>query len=168
MERQQVIAYQLDLFTEAGQDAICPYTDSEEVNRAKVSKASQVKEAGGQERALTPNLMEAVLCQSNITQAYKQVKRNKGVAGIDHMSISDFAKWYKTNGESLISQLLNGSYTPQGVRQVEIPKPNGGVRKLGIPTVTDRVIQQAIVYITPIVPHFSIEKYTTYQSLERM
>ncbi len=74
MERQQFIAYQLDLFTETGQDAICPYTNSEEVNRAQVSKASQVKEAGEQERALTQNLMEAVLCQSNITQTYKQAE----------------------------------------------------------------------------------------------
>lgn len=147
MKRQQVIAYQLDLFSGIGQDAICPYTHSEEVNRAKVSKASQVKEAGEQERALTHDLMKVVLSQSNITQAYKQVKRNKGVSGIDHMSISDFATWYNTNRENLKIQLFNGSYVPQGVKEVEIPKPNGGVRKLGIPTVTDRVIQQAIAQV---------------------
>ena len=87
MKRQQVIAYQLDLFSGTGQDVICPYTYSEEVDRAKVSKASQVKEAGEQERALTHDLMKVVLSQSNITQAYKQVKKNKGVSGIDHMSI---------------------------------------------------------------------------------
>ena len=91
--------------------------------------------------------MEAILCQSNINQAYKQVKRNKGVAGIDRMSITDFATWYSTNGETLLAKLRNGTYIPQGVKQVEIPKPNGGVRKLGIPTVTDRVIQQAVAQV---------------------
>ena len=91
--------------------------------------------------------MEAILCQSNINQAYKQVKRNKGVAGVDRMSITDFATCYSTNGETLLAKLRNGTYIPQGVKGVEMPKPNGGVRKLGIPTVTDRVIQQAIAQV---------------------
>lgn len=67
--------------------------------------------------------------------------------GIDHMSISDFATWYTANGEALILELISDTYVPQGVKQVEIPKPNGGVRKLGIPSVIDRVIQQAIAQV---------------------
>jgi group II intron reverse transcriptase/maturase len=144
MKRQQVTAYQSDLFTVAVKDSVCPCVDSEAVSRANTSKALQVEEAGEQERALTLDLMGAVLCHSNITQAYKQVKRNKGVAGIDQMKVDEFATWYHTHGESLLSQLREGTYIPQGVKQVEIPKPNGGKRRLGIPTVTDRVIQQAI------------------------
>ena len=147
MKRQQVTEYQLDLFSAVGKDSVCPYVNSEVVNGAIPLKASQVKEAGEQKRALVQHLMEAILCQSNINQAYKQVKRNKGVAGIDRMSITDFATWYSTNGETLLAKLRNGTYIPQGVKQVEIPKANGGVRKLGIPTVTDRVIQQAIAQV---------------------
>lgn len=144
MKRQQVTAYQSDLFTVAVKDSVCPCVDSEAVSRANTSKGLQVEEAGEQERALTLDLMGAVLCHSNITQAYKQVKRNKGVAGTDQMKVDEFATWYHTHGESLLSQLREGTYIPQGVKQVEIPKPNGGKRRLGIPTVTDRVIQQAI------------------------
>jgi len=147
MKRQQVTEYQLDLFSAVGKDSVCPYVNSEVVNGAIPLKASQVKEAGEQKRALAKHLMEAILCQSNMNQAYKQVKRNKGVAGIDRMSITDFATWYSTNGETLLAELRSGRYIPQGVKQVEIPKPNGGVRKLGIPTVTDRVIQQAIAQV---------------------
>ena len=147
MKRQQVTEYQLDLFSAVGEGSVCPYVNSEVVNEAIPLKASQVNEAGEQKRALAQHLMEAILCQSNINQAYKQVKRNKGVAGIDRMSITDFATWYSTNGETLLAKLRNGTYIPQGVKQVEIPKPNGGVRKLGIPTVTDRVIQQAIAQV---------------------
>ena len=91
--------------------------------------------------------MGAILSQSNIKQAYKQVKRNKGVAGIDQMPVGEFAAWYAENGETLLSTIYNGRYEPQGVKQVEIPKPNGGKRKLGIPTVTDRIIQQAIAQV---------------------
>ena len=88
--------------------------------------------------------MGAILSHHNIQRAYKQVKQNKGVAGIDQMPVGDFAVWYAENGETLLGNLYNGTYQPQGVKLVEIPKPNGGKRKLGIPTVTDRIIQQAI------------------------
>ncbi|MGL5979799.1 MAG: group II intron reverse transcriptase/maturase, partial [Phocaeicola sp.] len=91
--------------------------------------------------------MEKVLCHNNIKQAYKQVKQNKGVAGIDQMPVEGFAKWYNEHKTELLRTLYDGSYLPQGVKQVEIPKPNGGKRKLGIPTVTDRVIQQAIAQV---------------------
>ena len=147
MAQQQEITYQYDLFKQTGQDVIRPFSTSEIVSGAQVIKALQVKEAGEQKRALTHDLMGAILCHSNIYQAYKQVKQNKGVAGIDQMPVGAFAVWYAENGESLLNKLYNGIYQPQGVKQVEIPKPNGGKRKLGIPTVTDRIIQQAIAQV---------------------
>ena len=147
MEQQQAITYQYDLFDTKGQDVIRPFAGSEAVRGAQATKALQVKEAGEQERALTQDLMGAILSQSNIKQAYKQVKKNKGVAGIDQMSVGEFAAWYAENGETLLSKLYKGTYQPQVVKQVEIPKPNGGKRKLGIPTVTDRIIQQAIAQV---------------------
>ena len=144
MAQQQYITSQYDLFNQSGEDVIRPFAESETVSRFLSTKALQVKEAGEQERALTHDLMGAILCHSNIQQAYKQVKQNKGVAGIDQMPVDEFAVWYFANGENLLRELYNGTYQPQGVKQVEIPKPNGGKRKLGIPTVTDRIIQQAI------------------------
>ena len=147
MAQQQDITYQYDLFNAIGQDVIRPFAASEAVRGAQSTKALQVKEAGEQERALTHDLMGAILCHSNIKQAYKQVKQNKGVAGIDQMPVGEFAVWYAENGDTLLSALYNGTYEPQGVKQVEISKPNGGKRKLGIPTVTDRIIQQAIAQV---------------------
>ncbi len=147
MAQQQEITYQHDLFKDTGQDVIRPFAKSEAVSGALSTKALQIKEAGEQERALTHDLIGAILCHSNIKQAYKQVKQNKGVAGIDQMPVGEFAVWYAENGETLLSKLYNGIYQPQGVKQVEIPKPNGGKRKLGIPTVTDRIIQQAIAQV---------------------
>lgn len=147
MAQQQEITYQYDLFNQMGQDVIRPFDTSDAVCGAQSTKVLQLKEAGEQERALTHDLMGAILCHSNIKQAYKQVKQNKGVAGIDQMPVGEFAVWYADNGENLLSNLYNGAYEPQGVKQVEIPKPNGGKRKLGIPTVTDRIIQQAIAQV---------------------
>ena len=88
--------------------------------------------------------MEAILSADNIHQAYRQVKQNKGASGIDSIPPDKFAVWYVEHGEELITSLYSGTYQPQTVREVEIPKPNGGKRKLGIPTVTGRIIQQAI------------------------
>jgi RNA-directed DNA polymerase len=147
MEQQQAITYQGDLFTHVSGEVIRPYATSEAVSGAQAPKTLQVEGAGEQGRALVHDLMGAVLCHSNIKQAYKQVKSNKGVAGIDQMPVGEFATWYAENEHTLISQLNAGNYQPQGVKQVEIPKPNGGKRKLGIPTVTDRIIQQAIAQV---------------------
>lgn len=147
MAQQQEITYQGDLFSRIGKDAIRPFVQSEVVSGAHSIKALQVKEACEQERALTHDLMGAILCHSNILQAYRQIKRNKGVAGIDQMPVEEFAVWYAKNEKTLLSQLYNGTYQPQVVKQVEIPKPSGGNRKLGIPTVTDRIIQQGIAQV---------------------
>jgi RNA-directed DNA polymerase len=87
-------------------------------------------------------LMERVLEGENLRRVFRQVKRNKGSAGIDGMSVDDLTAFVDQHGPSIHQQLLEGSYRPKPVKQVEIPKPKGGVRKLGIPTVLDRLIQQ--------------------------
>ena len=87
--------------------------------------------------------------------------RNKGASGIDEMTCEEVKDYLKVNGDKLINQILNREYQPLPVRRVEIPKPNGGIRKLGVPTVVDRVIQQALVQVlTPIFePTFSEYSY---------
>jgi len=106
-------------------------------------------------------LMEQVLSRGNLLNALKRVERNKGSHGVDYMSVKDLRKHILETWESLRASLTKGTYQPSPVRRVEIPKPNGGVRLLGIPTVTDRFIQQAITQIiTPIFdPAFSTQSY---------
>jgi RNA-directed DNA polymerase len=91
--------------------------------------------------------MEKVCQRENLWQAYKRVKGNGGSPGIDGMTVDDFADYLKQHWISIREQLLSGTYQPQPVRRVEIPKPDGGVRKLGIPTVLDRLIQQAAMQV---------------------
>jgi group II intron reverse transcriptase/maturase len=144
MEQKQVISYQLELFEINGQGVVYPFSKREAVCGAHETKDLQVNTAGKQERALVSNLIEIVISPNNIWSAYKQVKQNKGAGGTDGMEVEEFASWFKDNGSSLIEELRNGKYQPQPVRMVAIPKPNGGIRRLGIPTVIDRIIQQAI------------------------
>lgn len=89
-------------------------------------------------------LLERILSRDNLNKAYKQVKRNKGTHGIDGMEVEHLLQYLKENGEELRKSVLDGKYHPNPVRRVEIPKDNGKMRTLGIPTVVDRVIQQAI------------------------
>lgn len=161
MKHQQEISYQLDLFIEQKQNDIRSSDNRKDVNQAKARKVKQVNKEGQQGRALTENLMTIICSSTNLKQAYMQVKRNKGVAGTDQMPIEKFADWFKDNGETLINDLLQGTYKPQTVKQVEIPKAKGGTRKLGIPTVTDRIIQQSIAQVlSPIYePEFSNYSY---------
>lgn len=147
MKHRQVIAYQQDLFIGQNKNAMSQSDNCEDVNRAKAGQEGQVNKEGRQGRALTSNLMAIVCSSNNLKQAYKQVKRNKGVAGIDQMPTTKFAEWFNEYGKLLVKELLQGNYKPQGVKQVEISKPKGGVRNLGIPTVTDRIIQQAIAQV---------------------
>jgi len=147
MEQQKGIVYQMELFNTKAKGTIRHYSDGKNVEETEELKELQVKGAEEQKRALTENLMEEILSHGNIVRAYKQVKQNKGVAGIDGMPVEKFAEWYNKEGENMIEELRTGKYKPQGVKQVEIPKPNGGKRKLGIPTVKDRIIQQAIAQI---------------------
>ena len=92
-----------------------------------------------------PKLLEAILYKDNINRAYKRVKANKGKHGVDGMTVEEALPYLREHQEELTDRILKGKYTPSPVRRVEIPKPDGGVRKLGIPTVIDRTIQQAIV-----------------------
>lgn len=98
----------------------------------------------GKEQDGASGLLEEILNRDNLNRAYKRVKRNHGAAGIDGMTVEEALPWLKEHREELLQSILAGSYIPSPVRRKEIPKPDGGVRKLGIPTVVDRVIQQAI------------------------
>ena len=91
-----------------------------------------------------PKLLEAILYKDNFNRAYKRVKANKGVPGIDGMTIEEALPYLKEHQQELTDRVFRGKYTPSPVKRVEIPKPDGGVRKIGIPTVIDRTIKQAI------------------------
>jgi RNA-directed DNA polymerase len=107
------------------------------------------------------NLMEQAMAEENLSRALAAVKRNRGAAGIDGMSVPELEAHFQRHGEAIRAKLEAGRWTPSPVRRVEIPKPNGGVRRLGIPTVVDRVIQQALLQVlTPIFdPKFSESSY---------
>src|ERR1043166_5231222 len=91
--------------------------------------------------------MEAVVERENLKQALAQVKRNKGAAGVDGMSVDALPDYLTQHWPTIRAQLLDGTYKPQPVRRVEIPKASGGTRPLGIPTVLDRFIQQAVMQV---------------------
>ena len=88
--------------------------------------------------------MERVVERSNMAQAYKRVMQNRGSAGVDDLTTVELKDWLKAHWPSVKQALLEGSYIPQAVRRVDIPKPQGGVRTLGVPTTVDRLIQQAL------------------------
>jgi len=106
-------------------------------------------------------MMEAVVADGNGSAALEAVKRNRGAAGIDRMKTTELEKHLQAHGETIREKLLKGTYVPSPVRRVEIPKPNGGTRMLGIPTVQDRYIQQLLMQVlTPIFdPGFSDHSY---------
>jgi group II intron reverse transcriptase/maturase len=93
------------------------------------------------------NLLEAIVARDNLNRAYKRVKANGGSPGLDGMTVDELLPYLKQHGEAIRQAILEGTYVPQPVRRKEIPKLGGGVRQLGIPTVVDRVIQQAIAQV---------------------
>src|SRR5665213_1690082 len=121
--------------------------------------AGEAREAGREETesllttndpespAGTNRMMEAVCERENLKEALRRVKANKGSAGVDGMTVGGIADYLKQHWPAIREQLMNGTYEPKPVRRVEIPKPDGGVRKLGIPTVLDRLIQQAVMQV---------------------
>ncbi len=145
-------------------------------NEASAREELQRITAQDQKQALkTTQLMEMVCHPQNLEWAYKRVVSNKGAPGIDGMKVSELNKWLFVNKETLRSNLLNGTYNPQPVKRVEIPKPDGGMRQLGIPTVVDRFVQQATLQILTQVfdPEFSNSSYgfrsgrSAHQALEQ-
>ena len=91
-----------------------------------------------------PDILGKILNKDNLNRAYKRVKANNGAPGVDGMTIEETFLWLRKHNHELTERIRKGHYTPSPVRRVEIPKPDGGVRKLGIPTVIDRIIQQAM------------------------
>jgi RNA-directed DNA polymerase len=129
-----------------------------ELNFSSTS-AGEAREAGREETeslsttqdpespARTSRLMEEVCERENLKEALRRVKANKGSAGADGITVGGITDYLKQHWPAIREQLLNGTYEPKPVRRVEIPKPDGGVRKLGIPTVLDRLIQQAVMQV---------------------
>jgi RNA-directed DNA polymerase len=123
---------------------------------------SDVTQRSDTKPAFSHDLLERVLHRDNILAAWQQVRANKGAAGIDGMTIEEFPGWAKSgHWKRIVTELKTGQYHPAPVKRVEIEKPDGGTRQLGIPTVTDRVIQQAIAQVlTPIFdPEFSAHSF---------
>lgn len=117
-------------------------------DKEKVQSVSLTSEANQNDRNMYDSmLMEKILDKDNMNEAFKRVKKKKGSHGIDGLTIDELQEYLKEHGEQLRKDILGGTYTPNPVRRVEIPKEDGKKRKLGIPTVIDRVIQQSITQV---------------------
>ncbi len=126
-------------FASAGRDEV----PDAEVKGTEPPVAKPALESPAEEE----RLMEEVCDRLNLEVAWKRVRGNKGSPGVDGMTIDTAAEYLREHWPTIRSQLLNGTYQPQPVRRVEIPKPDGGVRKLGVPCVVDRLIQQAVLQV---------------------
>lgn len=161
VERQQGGADQGDLLDQALMAASRHGATGEGGTGPGAREEPQAPAAWEQQRALTRYLMEEVAGSANLNRAYKRVKANGGAAGVDGLEVTGLLAWIAAHREGLIASLLDGSYQPQPVRGVQIPKPGGGMRQLGIPTVVDRLVQQAIAQVLePILdPAFSASSF---------
>lgn len=146
VERQQDGLYQRLLFEEPA-ESLHPDAGGNGGTEAAACEESQAFTALDQARALTEHLMEEVINRDNLNRAYRHVKANKGAPGVDGVTLDELADWIGQHKEQLIASLSDGTYEPQPVRGVQIPKPGGGVRQLGIPTVVDRLVQQAMLQV---------------------
>src|SRR5215467_5030047 len=123
-----------------------PTGETRQAGRGDIESPSTVSEP--ERPANTCRIMEEVCEPANLKEALRQVRSNKGSAGVDRMTVDQLGDYLKQHWSAIREQLLNGTYEPKPVRRVEIPKPDGGgVRKLGIPTVLDRFIQQAVMQV---------------------
>ena len=120
------------------------FVQMDSVEREEYAKVPSASPGEGKERDGAENLLKRILDRNNLNRAYKQVKRNHGAPGIDGMTVEQALPWLQEHRTELLQSIREGTYNPSPVRRKEIPKPDGGVRKLGIPTVVDRIIQQAI------------------------
>jgi RNA-directed DNA polymerase len=146
VERQQGGFYQAFLFEE-WQEKLCHDQGGEARSLSARHEEPQAPTALDPARALTVNLMEEVTDRDNLNRAYRRVVANKGAAGVDGLTVGDLKTWIAAHKDEFIASLLDGSFQPQPVRGVQIPKAGGGVRQLGIPTVVDRLVQQAILQV---------------------
>lgn len=124
------------------------------VEREGYARARSIDSREGMETDGVGGTLGSILRRDNLNRAYKRVRSNKGAAGVDGMTTQQALPWLKEHREELLQSLGEGKYKPEPVRRKEIPKPDGGVRKLGIPTVIDRMIQQAIAQV--ISPRFVV------------
>jgi RNA-directed DNA polymerase len=145
-ERQQGKPYQRLLFPEL-EEGLRHDTTSESGTGPGVCEEAQLPTASDPARALTERLMEEVYRLSNLSKALDRVRANKGAAGVDGMTVDELQPWLVSHLSELTRSLKEGTYEPQPVRGVQIPKPGGGMRQLGIPTVIDRFVQQAILQV---------------------
>ena len=127
-----------------GKPGRVPVADGEAVRASTSDEATRPRHETGNTGSA---LLKAALTRENLQQAWKRVKANKGAAGVDGRDISETARYLQTAWPDIREQLLQGTYRPSPVRRVTIPKPEGGERELGIPTVTDRLIQQALLQV---------------------
>ena len=117
-----------------------------EAPRAERSEQASAA-ATGNERPGEGSLMEKVLARPNLMRALKRVRKNRGSAGIDGMTVDELPDWLREHWPRVREELLAGTYQPLPVRRATIPKPGGGARELGIPSVLDRLIQQALLQV---------------------
>lgn len=134
--------------------------DGRNLSRAAVGAEARAA-AVGRTKPEAARLLEAALERSNMLSAYERVVKNEGAPGVDGLTVSEFKPWLQAHWPKVRQALLAGEYMPAAVRKVEIPKPQGGVRTLGIPTVLDRLIQQALHQVLqPLFdPKFSSSSY---------
>src|SRR6202162_4814324 len=137
-EMQQNIQAELDFCS-------TPAGEAREAGREETDSLSTTSDP--ESPASTNRLMEEVCERENLKEALRRVKANKGSAGVDGMTVGGITDYLKQHWPAIREQLLNGTYEPRPVRRVERPKPGGGVRKLGIPTVLDRFIQQSVMQV---------------------
>src|ERR1035441_5476506 len=137
-DRQQNIQMQLDF-------SLALTGEAREAGREETESSGGTN--GTESPARTNRLMEEVCERENLKAALRRVKANKGSPGVDGMTVIGIKDYLKQHWPAIREQLLSGTYEPKPVRRVEIPKPDGGVRKLGIPTVLDRFIQQAVMHV---------------------
>ena len=146
VKRQQGNYYQPLLFGEQSEE-LRPGSTGDGGTEAGECEESQASAALGQVRALPVQLMEEVTRTPNLIEAINRVRANKGSAGVDGMTVDELLPWVRQHLQEFVESLQKGTYQPQPVRGVQIPKPGGGVRQLGIPTVVDRLVQQAILQV---------------------
>ena len=142
--RDTLYRMEYDFDTPSGE--VRPLGSDEGANpTAAPTRAQQAFAAWKEELNYEECMLESIARRDNLEHACQSVKNNKGAPGIDGMTVEELERWLSTHMAELREQLLNGSYRPQEVKGVSIPKPNGGRRQQGIPTAIDRLVQQAFV-----------------------